>query len=87
MQTGAPHRSKSEEELVIASSAVWQEPVVAPEKASIQEGSQSPLAGLASGELASLLFNFVFFNVHPQIRNSCQMWRCVFCLDICADRW
>lgn len=50
-QTGAPHRSKSEEEQVPAESAAWQEPVLASEKAPIHDTSPAPLAGLASGEL------------------------------------
>lgn len=50
VQTGAPHRSKSEEEQGFAESAAWQEPVVASEKAPINENSQASLAGLAAGE-------------------------------------
>ncbi|CAL5228292.1 g11397 [Coccomyxa viridis] len=48
--TGAPHRSKSEEEQGFAESAAWQEPVVASEKAPINENSQASLAGLAAGD-------------------------------------
>ena len=86
VQTGAQHRSKSEEELVTADSAVCQELGVAPEKAPILEDSQPPLAGLASDELTLLLFSYVFmFKTAPAL-SSLPVWRCVSCLDICADR-
>ena len=50
VQTGTPHRSKSEEGQVGAESAAWQEPVVASEKAPIKEDSQASLPALALGE-------------------------------------
>ena len=50
MQTGTPHRSKSEEGQGAAESAAWQEPIVASEKAPIKEDSEASLPALASGE-------------------------------------
>ncbi len=49
-QTGAPHRSKSEEGQGFAEAAAWQEPIVASEKAPIKEDSQASLPALALGE-------------------------------------